>query len=510
MLSKKAAKLLFFVHIFLKKLLRLKSITLDNIIVYILTSGGNIMFIDFLKILLIGIISIIVYFNLIGPVNYKLFVNMYPYLLSFTVLLIIFLISIQFIKNPFIVSGVYLIMTIFTVFFIFTFFQVYRNVRMTSNTDTEKNIVSAPITLHNEALLIYDEKTMFDEMIEEIYKAKNHIHIEFFILRNDKIGQKLKELLIKKAKEGVEVRVIYDGIGSIGLKKNYIKELQKAGVGIKSYDGIWQSIMKGKLNRRNHRKIVIIDGAVGFTGGINIGDEYLGRDDEIGNWKDTLVKIKGEAVKDMQKAFLDDWHYISGEELIDTRYFPRTTTDNILPIEIVACKYENHLNITNQAYLSIIESAKENLYIVTPYLVLNDTMMNGIKLAVLRGVDVKIILPKNPDHFLVGWVNASFYNELLNSNVKVYLYGDGFLHSKIVVVDEEIVSVGSANFNMRSQYLDCELIAILFDTKQSSNMIKDLHKSIENSKEIILKDYNNRSLLQRIKEKLGILIRPLV
>jgi len=351
---------------------------------------------------------------------------------------------------------------------------------------------------------------MFDEIIEEISKANSHIHIEFFILRNDNIGGKLKDLLIKKAKDGVEVRIIYDGLGSLGLSKSYRNELQEAGVDIKPYDNIWQSIIKGKLNHRNHRKIVIVDGIVGFTGGINIGDEYLGRDNSIGNWKDVLVKINGEAVNDMQRVFFDDWHYVSGQKLVGDKYFNKWEGDNTLPIQIVDGVHHIPVQEIYESYFSIITSTKESLYIATPYLVLNEDMKKAIKSSASRGVDVKIILPKNPDHFLVGWVNASFFDELLNGKVKIYLYEDGFLHSKVFVADSNIVSVGSANLNMRSQYLDYEMNALLFDENQAKLMIKELNKNIENSEELVLKEYNKRSLTQRLKEKVGIFIRPLV
>lgn len=501
------------------------------------------MLINFYTKFLLLLLTTLVYFNLFILVNDAIFVMVYPYLLGFTALFIVFLLMLQFFQNAVIVKIIYAIMTFFFVFFIFTFFQIWKNTRalnhyqvkrsnyMDQLTEIEKNKrmtdvsleqsqqeigtlieqnTGMPISFYNEALLIYNSTNMFDEIIEEISKAKSHIHIEFFILRNDNIGQKLKNLLIEKAKEGVEVRIIYDGLGSWNLKGSFRRELMEAGVEIKSYDNIFQSIIKGKLNHRNHRKIVIVDGKVGFTGGINIGDEYLGRDDAIGNWKDILVKIKGEAVNGMQRIFLGDWYYVSGDKLLDNKYFPEWETNNILPVQIVSGGYDTYWNEISQAYFSIITSARKKLYIATPYLVLSDSMINALQTAALKGVDVKIIIPKNPDLFLVGWANSSFFTKLLNSKVKIYLYGDGFIHSKVFVADDKIVSVGSANLNTRSQYLDYEMNAILFDQSQSELMIKELDKNIEDSEEVILKDYNKRSLIQRFKEKIGMLMIPLI
>jgi len=401
-------------------------------------------------------------------------------------------------------------MSIFFIFFIFSFFQIWRNTKILNDYSLKQESGNMPISLYNEALLIYDDTAMFDEIIEEIAKANNHIHIEFFILRSDSIGQKLKDLLIKKANEGVEIRIIYDGLGSLSLKRSYRRELQSVGVEIKAHDNIFQSIIKGKLNNRNHRKIVIVDGNVGFTGGMNIGDEYLGRDNTIGNWKDVLVKIKGEAINDMQKVFLEDWYYVSGDKLIDNKYFPKLKGENTLPIQIVAGAHHTNLNEISQLFLAIITSAKDRLYIATPYFVPNDSILNAIQTAALKGVDVKLILPKNPDVFLVGWANSSFFDKLLNSKVKIYLYEDGFLHSKVFVADDKVVSVGSANLNMRSQYLDYEMNAVLFDEIQLDMMIKELDKNIEDSSQVIIDDYNKRPLIERLKEKIGVLIRPLI
>ena len=512
-------------------------------ILYSLIFGGDKMLINFYMKFLLLLLTTLVYFNLFILVKDAIFVMIYPYLLGFTALFIIFLLMLQFFENAVIIKIIYVIMTLFFIFFMFTFFQIWKNTRalngyqvkrsnyMDQLTEIDKNKrmidvtleqsqqgigklieenTGMPISFYNEALLIYDGITIFDEIVEEISKAKSHIHIEFFILRSDNIGRKLKDLLIKKAKEGVEVRVIYDGLGSWSLKRHFRKELIEAGVEIKAYDNIFQSVIKGKLNHRNHRKIVIVDGKVGFTGGINIGDEYLGRDNTIGNWKDILVKIKGEAVKGMQRVFLGDWYYVSGDKLLDNKYFPEWEGENILPVQIVSGGYDTYWNEISQAYFSIITSAKKRLYIATPYLVLSDSMINALQTAALKGVDVKIIIPKNPDLFLVGWANSSFFNKLLNSKVKIYLYEDGFIHSKVFVADDKVVSVGSANLNTRSQYLDYEMNAILFDHSQSELMIKELYKNIEDSDEVILEDYRKRPLIQRFKEKIGMLMIPLI
>lgn len=460
--------------------------------------------------LFLFLLATFVYFNIYVLANDSILVSIYPYLVGFTVLFTVFFIILQIFESSFIINITYGFITLSVIFFSYTFFQIWKNTKITDGYGVRKEKGKNPISYHNKALLLYDGIKMFDEIIEEIGQAKEHVHIEFFILRNDHIGKKFKDLLIKKAKEGVEVRLLYDGLGSWTLKKGYRRELELAGAQIKPYNGIWQSVIKGRLNHRNHRKIVIVDGKVGFTGGINIGDEYLGRDRKIGNWKDVLVKIEGEAVNHMQNVFLGDWYYITGEKLEHRKYLRTWSMDHNLPIEIVSGRYDTYWNEISQSYFSIITSAKERLYIATPYLVLSGSMISALQTRALKGVDIKIIIPKNPDHLLVGWANQSFLGKLLNCNIKIYLYEDGFLHSKVFVADKNIVSVGSANFNTRSLYLDYEMNAILYDENQVNLMIDELNKNIKASVEYTLDDYYQRSLIQRCKENIGKLFTPLI
>jgi len=464
------------------------------------------MMLNFLEIIFILLALSMVYLNLIDIFNYVILINLYPYLLIFTILAAIASIITHLVKSNVIHHIFYGIIAVYFIFFSYTFFRIYHNVKKIEN-------IGAPskITLKNEASFIYEDTTMFDEIIEAVSGAKNHIHIEFFIYRDDHIGKKIKDLLIQKTKEGIHVRLIYDGIGSIGLDKNYIKELKENGVEIRPYNNIIGSIIKGKLNNRNHRKIVIVDGKIGFMGGINIGDEYLGRDKKVGNWKDSLVKIKGEAVHEMQKVFLQDWHSISGEAIReDASYFPKVEVENTLPIKIIQSGYDAYLIGIKKEYYELLSGAKKRIYIVTPYLFLDENMLEAIQHIANKGGDVRIILPKNTDHPFVGWVNNSFFRELLQNNVKIYQYSDGFLHSKIILVDEEIVSVGSANFNVRSQYLDYEMNAMIFSKEELRSMLKELNRNMKNSEEMTLQEYENSTIWQKLKAKLGVLIRPFI
>lgn len=468
------------------------------------------MLISFYKIFFVLLVIALVYSNLSAPLSHPVIVSIYPYLLVLTVLFLVFLIITQIFQDLIIIKIMSVIMTVFFLFFIFTFFRICQNIKTLNNNKIQTESSAIDTTTYNKVLQIYDGSVMLDEIIEEIMKAKQHIHIEFYIFRNHDITEKFKSILIEKAKEGVEVKVIYDGLGSFILKRSYIKDLKGVGVEIKAYDNIFKSIVEGKLNHRNHKKLVIVDGKVGFTGGINMGDEYLGRDKSVGSWNDALVKIKGEAVNSMQKVFLDDWRYITGEKLSNNKYFPKTEVENHLPIQIVSSRYNPYGNEINKLYYSTITSAKEELYIVTPYISLSDGMMNALNQAVLRGINVKIVLPQNTNHIFASWVNQTFYKELLDNNIKIYLHKDGFLHSKIFIADRQVVSIGSANFDSRAQYLDYEINAVLFDEYQGNQAVDQINKYMDFSQSYTLEDYNNRSLSQKITEKIGILLRPIV
>ncbi len=468
-------------------------------------------------------------------------IGIYPYVASMTVLLGIGLILNSFVKELFYFNTIIeVLMGIALFIFIFTLFQIWRNTRLLNDYQSERsqymdqlmnmtkqvrqkehaspleqgliNLIEAdtgiPATLHNRVSTFNDGAKILDDMIEEIAKAQHHIHIEFFIARDDSIGNKLKEILLEKARAGVEVRFLYDGLGSKDLGKAYIQELRAAGAEMASYDGYSASVLKGKLNHRNHRKILIVDGKVGFVGGFNIGDEYLGRDKTVGNWRDMQIKIEGEAVRGMQQIFLGDWYYVKKEKLLDEEYFPANEVKDTVSVQMVTSGFDTHWNEISQLYFSMITGAQKKVYIATPYLILNDSMMKALQTAALKGVDVRIFLPHKPDFFMVGWANESFFERLLKAKVKIYLYNDGFLHAKILMIDDRVTSVGSANFNTRSLFLDYEVNGVVYDQGFSQDIEKEFQSYLKKSTQVTYKEFQAAPILQRIKHMIGRLIVP--
>lgn len=484
----------------------------------------------------------VIYYNLFVIIPEPVILGVYPYALGITVILAIALLLLKFIENPIIVKVInYGLIVIFAIIG-FTFIQIWRNAKLLnhyqenrshylddlmritkdreykdSNLQAEQEGIATliqantgiPLTYYNRSVLMNDSKKIFDEMIEAMSQAEEHIHIEFFIVRDDHIGEKFKNLLMKKAEEGLEIRLMYDGLGSRRLGRQFIKDLRKAGAEIVAYDNVIDSIIKGKMNHRNHRKMVIIDGKTAFTGGINLGDEYLGRDEAIGNWEDIGLRIEGEGAHWMQKIFLADWYYVTGERLLDEKYFSSVALQETLPVQMVTSGYDTHWNEISQVYFSMITASKKHIYIVTPYLILSESMMKALETSALRGVDVNIVVPKKPDLFIVGWANESFFEKLLKSKVRIHQYDNGFIHAKAVLVDDKILSIGSANLNTRSLHLDYELNAMIYDEVLCGEMLKEFEKYMDESIEVTLKDYENPPISRQIKEFIGRFIIPL-
>ncbi len=488
------------------------------------------------------LLLLIISFNLFMLTNHGFVIGIYPYVVVTSLLFVLSLLILHFFKGILLAKIIKTLLIIISVFMLFTLNQIWRNtqllnkyqnnrsiymdelMRMTKDKvekietigEVEEGIVNLielntglPVTHYNKGKLLNGGVDTFDEMIEEISNAKEHIHVEFFILRNDRIGNKFKDVLIKKAKEGVKVRVIYDGLGSHKLGRRYIRQLREVGVEVKAHDGYLSSILKGKLNHRNHRKIVVVDGKVGFIGGFNLGDEYLGRDKNIGDWKDLQIRLEGEVVNWIQKIFLGDWYYITGEKILDKNYFPiQNDVTNFMPTQMITSGFDTHWNEISQLYFSMINSATEKIYIGTPYLILNNSMLKALQTAGLRGVDVRVIIPKKPDFFMVGWANESFFKRLLSANVKIYQYEEGFLHAKVFLVDDKMVSIGSANLNTRSLFLDYEVNAVIYDEQMANQVLQEFHLYLNKSNEVTYQDEMKKSKLQKLKQWLGKTIIP--
>lgn len=373
------------------------------------------------------------------------------------------------------------------------------------------NNANAPFTLNNQAKVLTNGEETFDEIFKELEKATHHIHMEYFIIKKDKIGRKVFDILKRKAAQGVIIRVIYDSVGSFKLGKKYINELRKKGINMEPFLPVCVPVLSRELNYRNHRKVLIIDGAIGFLGGINIGDEYLGLDKHLGFWRDSHLKIKGNAVYELQNIFQKDWMFVTKNPTVfSTDYYPNLNHCGNHLLQIVSSGPDSDWESIMQAYFCIISSAQKHIWINTPYLVPGESIMTALKTAALSGIDVKIILPYKPDHKTVFWASMSNVEELLEAGVEIYQYEKGFIHSKVILVDSVAASVGTANLDVRSFRLNFEVNALIYDKHLIEYMETEFNKDLEDSRQIILHEHKKRGIISRIKESTGKLFSPLL
>lgn len=369
-----------------------------------------------------------------------------------------------------------------------------------------------PFTTNNKVDIFVDGNEKFERLIKDIENAKDHIHLEYFIIKDSDIGQKIKNLLIKKSKENVKIKILYDDVGCwrFWFHREFFNEMKSHGIEIVPFLPTKFPIIGGKLNYRNHRKIVVIDGRVGYTGGINIGDEYMGKDKKFGYWRDTHIRIKGISVYMLQMTFLIDWYYTTKEVLVTKNYFPSVGNVGESMIQVVASGPDSDWEDIHYAYFSAICQARKNVYIETPYFIPDESLLKAIKSAALSGVDVRIIFPKIADHKIVNIASYSYFEEILRAGGKVYLYNKGFIHSKVVIIDDKIASAGTANMDLRSFMLNFEVNAFIYDEEVIRVMTDDFFEDLSHCEELNLEVFKNRNIIQKIKESVARLFSPIL
>ncbi|MDR0667444.1 MAG: cardiolipin synthase [Prevotellaceae bacterium] len=395
------------------------------------------------------------------------------------------------------------------------FRKAYDN--MTDSVARHKKIIT--LLLNNSKAIYTDKnkveiyttgKDTFAAMKATIAQATDHIHLESYIIENDSIGNEIKDLLIQKAREGVEVRVIYDDVGSWSLPKKYIRSLQDNGVEIYPFAEVHILWLSAKVNYRNHRKILVVDGRIGFLGGINIADRYL-TGGKFGTWRDTHMRIEGEAVHSLQTVFLLDWYFVSKKQLGQRlRYYPENKVEDICPMQIASSGPDSDWASVMQTYFSAITQAKDHIYITTPYFTPNESILSAIKVASLSGVDVRLIIPAHSDSKMVYFSTLSYLSELLETGVKIYLFQKGFIHSKLMTVDGNFAAVGSANMDIRSFEHNFEIISLIYDEKITQKLETQFLEDVGFSRLVRLRWWNKRSWVSKTKESLARLGSPLL
>lgn len=376
------------------------------------------------------------------------------------------------------------------------------------------NLNSRSLFTQDNSLEIFnDGKELFDSMIARIKEARVFIHMEYYIIRDDQLGNEIIKILAEKARSGIEVKLLYDGMGCLHVGKKFFQPLIDAGGEVEMFFPPFLPYINLRINYRNHRKITVIDGLYGYVGGFNIGDEYLGKNKKIGYWRDSHLCIAGTAIQQLELRFLLDWRHASGlkeEFKFDLRYFPQQKFNGNIAVQIVSSGPDSKWSSIRNAYLKIINKAHKTLYLHTPYFIPDDSIFVAIKLAALSGVDVRIIIPHKSDHMFVHWAASSYIGELLEAHVKVYHYNNGFLHSKMIVADSFISTIGTANLDIRSFQLNFEVNALMYDRQIGKLLEEQFLKDLESCTEMTLDTYNKRHITIKIRESIFRLLSPLL
>ncbi|MDR6552165.1 cardiolipin synthase [Paenibacillus qinlingensis] len=372
-----------------------------------------------------------------------------------------------------------------------------------------RHVPHAPITAWNRVEVLTNADVAYEAMLQEIRKAQHHIHFEFYTIRDDAIGLRFQQALLEKAKEGVIVRVTYDGIGSHSLSKAYTETMKRAGIAVQPFLKPLIAFFDKRLNYRNHRKIVVVDGLVGFVGGINIGNEYVGGDPKLGFWRDTHLMLQGDSVYDLQRTFLTDWFFVSGERLVGHSYYPSHSVQESSFVQVISSGPDVRWDAIQEMYFAGLIAAKQRIWMTTPYFIPDPGIIMALKSAAISGVDVRIILPFKADSLIVQYASRSFLQELLQVGVRFYLYRKGFIHAKVIIVDDIMATSGTANVDLRSFFSNFELNAVMFDEKVIRRLESDFEMDLKECTEVRLDEFERRSRSEKRKERIARLLSPL-
>jgi cardiolipin synthase len=370
-------------------------------------------------------------------------------------------------------------------------------------------LAQMPFQTGHQARLLVDGKATFDAIFAGIEAASRYVLVQFFIIHDDQIGRELKERLIRKARQGVKIYLLYDEIGSRALPRRYVRDLRRHGIEARPFRTSRGLSFRFQINFRNHRKIVVVDGQQAFVGGLNVGDEYLGRSRRFGHWRDTFASVSGPAAKAVQLSFIDDWHWSTGlvPELDWTIEPAESDGKSVL---VLPTGPADEVDTCTLFFTHAIQVAQRRIWITSPYFVPNPEILVALHLAVLRGVDVRIILPSKPDHLIVYLAAFSYLKDTLPVGVKMYRYQEGFLHEKVLLVDDDLAAVGTANLDTRSLRLQFEITLLFYDSSFAAEVKNMLEADLARSRPLLMSEINDRSFAFKVVVQVARLFAPLL
>ncbi|MFC7443831.1 Cardiolipin synthetase [Mesoflavibacter sp. HG96] len=368
----------------------------------------------------------------------------------------------------------------------------------------------SPLTQNNEVEIILNGENKFEKLFQDIKQAKKHVHLEYYILKDDKIGTRLLDLLLSKAKEGVVIRLSYDDVGS-KISSKMKKLLNQSTIQHHAFMPVLFPKFTGKMNYRNHRKIVIIDGEIGYVGGVNVSDTYVNYPENKNYWRDTHLRIEGEAVFSLQTQFLTNWNFVAETEVkLDRSFFPSKPIDKIIPIQIAASGPDTDwANIMEAIFFSIV-TAEKYVYITTPYFIPNDQIITAMQVAAKSGVDVRLLIPDISDSWTAQHATNSYLEQLFEANIKIYRYTKGFIHAKTMVVDDIFTTIGTSNMDYRSFNINFEINALIYNEEKAKEAKQIFLDDLKDAKNITFEQWTNRPKIERLKEAYCRLWAPLL
>lgn len=359
----------------------------------------------------------------------------------------------------------------------------------------------------NEIEIFNNGKDKFDALKRDLLSATKYINLQYYIFENDTIGNEIKSILISKAQSGVKVRVIYDDVGSWDVKRSFFSEMVANGVDARPFLKVAFPPFATKINLRNHRKIVVIDGRVGYIGGMNIADRYV-QGNHLGQWRDVHLRIKGAAVKALQGSFANDWHFMGRPALTSTIHAEKSAGE--AGVQLMVSGPTGKWNNVSMMFLCAISQARKCVYVQTPYFLPTESLLEALQTVALAGVDVKIMIPRRSDSVMLRKASYSYVKECLEAGIKVYTYEAGMLHSKMLIVDDEIASVGSTNFDFRSFEHNFESNVFIYDKHTNSRLKKLFNEDVKSSTKLTMEQWSKRPLFERFGDSLVRLLSPVL
>ncbi|WP_183475442.1 cardiolipin synthase [Mesonia hippocampi] len=366
-----------------------------------------------------------------------------------------------------------------------------------------------PLVLDNEVKILINGEEKFKSLYQDLCNAKKHIHLEYYIIKDDTTGLAFIDIICQKAKQGIQVRLSYDDVGS-KLSRKTKQKLSAAGVEHYPFMPVLFSRLTRKLNYRDHRKIAIIDGEIGYLGGINISDNYANLENKT-YWRDTHIKVSGDVVKLLQSQFLLNWNFVSKTEIqITDDFFPEIEKQGNIPVQLVASGPDSSFPHIMEALFTAINTATKQIVITTPYFIPNEQILTALTTASRRGVEVQVLIPKQGDTWTATYATNSYIEQLLRSGVKVFRYTKGMIHAKVMLVDDNFSSIGTSNMDYRSFEINFEINALIYHKETTAKMYEIYHKDLQDAEMLTLAAWRQRSRTKKIKESFSRLWAPLL